>query len=640
MTAVLLGCLFRASAALQWPMTATNIAELKSLNIGTVIGLEYAGYSNPRPAVYVLGYYSQGDRGGGMFEWDPNASATPDEGLYVATNGWTSGNGRWVRQLNGEVPNVKMWGAMGNIGGGVITLTQVSNAHDDTTNIQNAINAVAGGVTAGGAWLSQELLVPAGWYRITDTLRFNPFLKLRGENVRFSHIVMQWGVNKDILHTLGVDLALAAHDGGDHYDGIDRIEDLDFDFAPNSDDSDNLWRGTGQNLTNAAIVICGPEEGSLIRNVSTSSGGYGILLFGNGGVDTPFRDVTFSDCAIAGLCVVPQPGGSGNVVQVTITGISGDHRRDESRSNACLVKFVNYEGPAYIEGINTEGLYGGGIVHADFPAGAEFYDLGNITIKNGYLNSGNSYGNFDAPHAFVVLGNSGIRTIALTMENIHTFNCTNLIRDELSRRDVPPPDATSTALSQGVVRLPLSYEGYNNGITEGDGFTEGRWSRLVVGGQEIYSFVPSATNAWYRIMTGIGKPFVSGEATITSFGESSEFSVNALANSDANAVELNVTRTMKANSFPYLPCVTKVRAGGYSDGMNVYAFTDIFVAQPLTINYSPDINNITIAAPVYDFPNVSAGGGIPVLLPPKLTTSSGAPAGCTLLRCVTNSLVR
>jgi len=292
-----------------------------------------------------------------------------------------------------------------------------------------------------------------------------------------------------------------------------------------------------------------------------------------------------------------------------------------------------------------QGIYGGGVIHHSYPNAADlaWYDDGNLTLKNCYLNEGNSYGNLDAPHAFLVLENSGIRTTAVTIENIHLYNCTNLIRDELSQRNVHPLDATTSGLRQGAVRLPISYEAYNDGNTYSDGFTPSKYSRLVVGGQEIYRFVPTTTNAWYRIMTGLGKPFISGKATITSFGESSEFGVNVLANSDTNAVELRVTRTMKANSWPYPPCVTKVRAGSYTDGgTGAYAFTDIYVERGISPAgyYDVDGPEITLSSSVYDFPNVSMGGGMPILLPPKVSTSSGAPAGCTLIQCVTNSLVR
>jgi hypothetical protein len=144
-------------------------------------------------------------------------------------------------------------------------------------------------------------------------------------------------------------------------------------------------------------------------------------------------------------------------------------------------------------------------------------------------------------------------------------------------------------------------------------------------------------------MTGIGKPFISGKVSVTSFGESSEFGVNVLASYDTNAVELKVNRTMKANSWPYPPCVTKVRAGCYTDGgTGAYAFTDIYVERGISPAGYGDIDGpeITFSSPVYDFPNVSMGFGIPILLPPKVSTSSGAPAGCTLIQCVTNSLVR
>src|SRR5262249_39805962 len=86
----------------QWPLTVTNIAELQSQALATVIGAESVNNTSRSPAVYVLGYYTPGDRGGGMFEWDPNSSGTPDGGRYFTTNGWTSGNGRWVRRFAGE----------------------------------------------------------------------------------------------------------------------------------------------------------------------------------------------------------------------------------------------------------------------------------------------------------------------------------------------------------------------------------------------------------------------------------------------------------------------------------------------------------------------------------------------------------
>src|ERR1041385_8924263 len=106
-----LGLLSNAFAILQWPLTVTNIAELKSLSVQDVKNAESAYVSSINPVVFVMGYYTSGDRGGGPFEWQGDCTATPDGGRYITTNGWTSGAGRWVRMLNGETANVKMWGA-------------------------------------------------------------------------------------------------------------------------------------------------------------------------------------------------------------------------------------------------------------------------------------------------------------------------------------------------------------------------------------------------------------------------------------------------------------------------------------------------------------------------------------------------
>src|SRR5689334_4444951 len=90
-TTIWLGCLMNASALLQWPLTVTNIAELKGVHIFDAITAESGGYS---PVIFVMGYYTPGDRGGGAFEWNPNCSQADDGGRYITTNGWTTGNGR------------------------------------------------------------------------------------------------------------------------------------------------------------------------------------------------------------------------------------------------------------------------------------------------------------------------------------------------------------------------------------------------------------------------------------------------------------------------------------------------------------------------------------------------------------------
>src|SRR6185369_7865076 len=122
-------------------LSVRNIAALQAINAGAL------GANN---SVLVLGYYNPGDRGGGVFQWQPNSGAAPDGGRYLVSSNPLSPFGRWERMLNGETANVKMWGAKGNISGGVTSPSNVAAANDDTSAIQNALNACPGLGTSGG----------------------------------------------------------------------------------------------------------------------------------------------------------------------------------------------------------------------------------------------------------------------------------------------------------------------------------------------------------------------------------------------------------------------------------------------------------------------------------------------------------
>jgi hypothetical protein len=63
-------------------------------------------------SVVAGGFWSIGDGGGGVFYWDPNASAADDGGTIINPTGH-SGNGRWRRSYSGPV-NVRWFGAVGN----------------------------------------------------------------------------------------------------------------------------------------------------------------------------------------------------------------------------------------------------------------------------------------------------------------------------------------------------------------------------------------------------------------------------------------------------------------------------------------------------------------------------------------------
>lgn len=108
--------------------------------------------------VYVRGYYSPGDGGGGTFLWNATDSTSDNGGTVIAPN--AGGTGRWNRIYEPGEINVRWFGAYGD------------NVHDDTTALNHAAAAAAGGV----------LFFPAGVY-ITGGLSItnaNAGLRLQG----------------------------------------------------------------------------------------------------------------------------------------------------------------------------------------------------------------------------------------------------------------------------------------------------------------------------------------------------------------------------------------------------------------------------------------------------------------------------
>lgn len=76
-----------------------NIAALKGLTPGSF------------EAVYVLGYYEEGDSGGGWFTWDPAAVDAEDAGSVITPAG-DPATGRWFRVFDADQINAAQWGAM------------------------------------------------------------------------------------------------------------------------------------------------------------------------------------------------------------------------------------------------------------------------------------------------------------------------------------------------------------------------------------------------------------------------------------------------------------------------------------------------------------------------------------------------
>jgi len=115
-----------------------NIAELKTRK-GT-----------PESVVEVLGYYTEGDGGGGSFYWNNTSTETDNGGtIFQVTSVAT---GRWKRIYDKEV-SVRWFGAKGD------------NVNDDTVSFQKAIDTYT------------NVLIPPGAYILTDTINITNVLQ-------------------------------------------------------------------------------------------------------------------------------------------------------------------------------------------------------------------------------------------------------------------------------------------------------------------------------------------------------------------------------------------------------------------------------------------------------------------------------
>ena len=113
--------------------------------------------STSQPVLFLGGFASPGDGGGGTFYWDASASTGDDGGTIFVPAGSTTG--RWKRVYGGAL-NVKWFGATGD------------GVTPDDVAIQAAINAATGYAAGGRATRSGVIFVPRGNYAIQNTLIF------------------------------------------------------------------------------------------------------------------------------------------------------------------------------------------------------------------------------------------------------------------------------------------------------------------------------------------------------------------------------------------------------------------------------------------------------------------------------------
>lgn len=181
----------RLEADVTWQLGVDSIAELK-----TVTSAADGSF------LVVKGYRYAGDRGGGIFYYDADASAADDYGTIIQPD---DGIGRWIRVYE-EPINVCWFGAIAD------------GVTDSTQGIRNALS-VAG-----------SIYLPTGPYLITDTLEAKgyPRFKMSGPGVLHAQIddwpsiadlplVLVSGCDYVDIDGIGVNASLSGWNGSRNY---------------------------------------------------------------------------------------------------------------------------------------------------------------------------------------------------------------------------------------------------------------------------------------------------------------------------------------------------------------------------------------------------------------------------------------
>lgn len=103
----------------------TEVADLQNVAVRTIEDLKRLPVQASKGVIFVAGYHSVGDGGGGTFVWNPSMIKDDNGGTIIKPNSY-SGPGRWVRSYSGPV-YPEWFGAK-------------KDGSDDTTSVMRALN--------------------------------------------------------------------------------------------------------------------------------------------------------------------------------------------------------------------------------------------------------------------------------------------------------------------------------------------------------------------------------------------------------------------------------------------------------------------------------------------------------------------
>jgi hypothetical protein len=383
-------------------LNVQNIAALTLLNplISAEIVVDGA-------AAEVLGYYNPNDRGGGLFRWNSTSTLPDDRGSVICPTAMIGMSGRWIRLLNGEQPNVKMWGAQG------------TGLTDDTASIQAALSAMSYG------W-ALELVFTSGNYLISNTLYVPSNIKISGEGIAYNtSIFMAQGITKDIMTTVAS--TTAGPIGFIPTDSGFIIENLSFYFQGYELD-------TIANIPNTALTINDSSRGVIISNVAIYGGGIGIKIQPLANQNSETGLINIENCFIF----------NSNLDAV----------------NSTAIWLQNEASNINLKNISLSGSYSNGAILWNIPQLSAVNTAPYLKIQNCIFNGDGVYST-----NFLTLSSTQDTTKipVICIEGLTLNNCNNIIQDNIINYFIP-----SQTLSALQTSIPFYYSALNTNASPQD----------------------------------------------------------------------------------------------------------------------------------------------------------------------------
>ncbi len=582
---------------------SSQISSLSSINENTGVlqihNIEYLMNINHNTlqdgqSAFVKGYFTTGDRGAGMFVWDPKKTDTVDSGRFFAATSSPS-LGRWKRVFT-EAPNICMWGARPATSNGAITT-------DSTKTIQNAVNSL---LLFNNNSLLSTMVFSAGYYKISSPIVVRGHQLLLGEGLG-AYIS---GHNCDVFRFSGANIALnygyrSQAQADAFWEHSARVKNIEFYVPPDC-------------ITGAGIVIHQPGEKSSIEYCGFHGGRAGIVSMGAGAPGLTIKHCNFVDFYEAGIILQPTIIATGidpsDPLSYSYTGygssaggeyvfdsVSSDQRLSSAPApglliptqTSSLIKIISGHYSLDINNCKIEGWHGGGLVHYQVNPAFEGYNNQSLRIsyRGGAINWANQ-----CP-LIVLTGASGWKDWRTsnagqspfviiepgTMYNIGPLILDYNLPDYSGKPFCFYPDLAGGTM-QTEPRRPITYSASYGSHGNSPDIWSGVSRRIYQEGKLISKFKPTETG-WYRFLLAPGSTnyLLGGNFRITSVGMTD--TTNDTEDTDETLIDFNAfldNRTGYINinyaASSLTSKITGIRYGKLA-GVNGYTFIDLGIGR-------------------------------------------------------------